>query len=232
MQRIGILGGLSPRSTARYYDIITSTHARRCPDLSSPEIVLFSMNFKKFVEWQSAGKWDEIKEVTVSALQTIAAAGADFALVAAGTVHHVFGALEDMSSIPLLSQIECVADEVARRGFRTVGLLGTAFTMRASFYQQTFERQGVRIMVPEPDEIVCIDDVIYRNLVKGVATESSRDAVRRAVEGLARKGAQAVIMGCTELPEAAPDESPVPLLDVTRIHAIAALDRATSGGAA
>jgi aspartate racemase len=231
MQRIGILGGLSPRSTARYYDLITSTHARRCPDLSSPEIVLYSMNFKKFVEWQSAGRWDEIKEVTVAALQIIAAAGADFALVAAGTVHHIFGALEDMSSIPLLSQVECAADEVMRRGFKTVGLLGTAFTMRAAFYPQTLERQGVQILVPGADEIVCVDDVIYKNLVQGIATQASRDAVRRSIEGLAKRGAEAVILGCTELPEAAPDESPVPLLDVTRIHSIAALDRATSGGA-
>ena len=226
-KRIGILGGLSPESTITYYEYITRTYTERFGDYSYPEIIIYSVEFEKYVRWQRDGRWAEAAAAMIHSLESLQRAGADFGLIATNTMHIVFDEVRRNVGMPLLSIVDAAADAVRHRGLETVALLGTIFTMREAFYRSGLERRGLRVLVPEAADQERINGVIYGELCRGIVRPESRAEFARILDGLANSGAQGVVLGCTEIPLLVRDEdSPLPLFNTTLIHAARALDYA------
>lgn len=227
MKRIGILGGVSAESTAGYYLAITREYIRRFGDTGYPEILIYSVSFREYAELQHAGRWDELAKRMGEAFVVLARAGADFGLIAANTLHIVFDQVQARSPIPLLSIVDATGQAVAAARLTTVGLLGTRFTMEQPFFRHGLARFGIKALIPEPRERELVHRVIYGELVRGIVEEGSRQRVLEIIAGLAQRGAQGVILGCTELPLLVrPQDTELPLFDTARIHALAALERA------
>ncbi|MBN2417437.1 amino acid racemase [bacterium] len=225
--RIGILGGMTPESTVIYYTTIIHSYLQRFGDYGFPEIVIESVSFQQYVDWMNSDSWPAITESLVQALARLERAGADFAVIATNTMHKVFPALLKRSGIPLLSIIDAVADAVAANRLKTVALLGTKFTMSGTFYQEGLKRHGIATLVPDEDDQQLINEVIFSELGRGVLNDRSREQYLGIIGTLAERGAEGVILGCTEIPLLIrPDDTALPLFDTAIIHAEAALARA------
>jgi aspartate racemase len=227
---IGILGGMSPESTAAYYEYITRTYTERFGDYAYPEIIIYSVSFQPYVDWPRAGRWDLVAQGLSEAARALAMAGADVILIATNTMHIVFDQVAANVNVPMLSLLDAVGEAIQQRGMETVGLLGTTFTMEKPFYQRALAEKGIQVMVPDPDERELANDVIYNELVTGDVRDESRQAFVGIIGRLARRGAQGVILGCTEIPLLVSEEDAgMPLFDTTVIHAEAALRYAVQG---
>ena len=228
-QKIGILGGLSPESTVTYYEHITRSYTGRFGDYGYPDILIYSVNFQKYVDWQREGQWDLAAADLVRAVDALQAAGAGFGLIDTNTMHIVFD--EVQGGIPLLSIVDATAEAVVSRGLRLVGLLGTIFTMREDFYRRGLEQHGVQSLVPDPDDQELINRVIYDELCRGEIRAESRSEFQRIVAGLRQEGAEGVLLGWTEIPLLLRNEDvELPLFNSTLVHAEAALRRAVGSG--
>ena len=224
-KRIGILGGMSPESTAEYYRHLTHTYTDRFGDFSFPEILIYSVNFQPYVDWPKEDRWDLVAEGLSQAAQSLEAAGADFIIIATNTMHLVFDEVQANVNVPMLSLLDAVGEAVLARGLETVGLLGTRFTMEKTFYHQALARKGISVLVPEADQRTYVDNVIYNELTAGQIKDDSRSGFVTIINKLAERGAEGVVLGCTEIPLlVSEDDVEVPLLDTTAIHAEAALD--------
>lgn len=227
MRRIGILGGVSAESTLAYYRTITREYIRRFGHTGYPEILIYSVSFREYAELQHAGRWGELAARMAQVFQALARAGADFGLIAANTLHLVFPQVAARSPIPLLSIVDATARAIGEAGLTTVGLLGTRFTMEKGFFRHGLARHGIGVLVPGPEDREEIHRIIYQELVRGEVREDSRRRALGVIEGLARRGAQGVVLGCTELPLLVrAQDTPLPLFDTARIHALAALEEA------
>lgn len=226
-ERIGILGGLTPESTVTYYLHIVHSYQRRFGDHGFPEIVVYSVSFQRFEDWMEAGEWDRIAEGLRDGIERLAAAGAGFAVMATNTMHLLYDRLVRESPIPLLSIIDATAGAIRARGLRTVGLLGTRFTMEKPFYAEGLARYGIASLVPDKEDREYIHRIIMDELSRGVTTEPSRLGYLSIIDKLASRGAEGVVLGCTEIPLLIrPEDTPVPLFDTAVLHAEAALERA------
>jgi aspartate racemase len=227
--RIGILGGLTPESTVTYYQHIVRTWQQRHGDHRYPEIVIYSVSFQRFEDWMEAGEWDAIAGALGEGLRRLAAGGADFAVIATNTMHLLFDRLASESPIPLLSIVEATAQAIDSAGLRTVGLLGTRFTMEKPFYANGLASHGIATLVPDKPEREEIHRVIMQELAMGTLRAESRQRYLAIVEGLVARGAQGIVLGCTEIPLLLTSGHPrVPLFDTAVLHADAALARATA----
>jgi aspartate racemase len=226
-KRIGILGGMSPESTVEYYQYITRSYTARFGDYGYPEVLIYSVSFQPYVEWPAQERWDLVAEGLGKAGRHLEAAGADFLLIATNTMHLVVDQVRAAVSIPVLSLLDVVADACQAQGFDTVGLLGTRFTMEKSFYQDALARKGLVVLVPDAADRVLVNQVIYEELVAGDVRTASREAFVLVIQRLAARGAEAVILGCTEIPLLVREgDVDLPLLDTTVLHAQAALEYA------
>jgi aspartate racemase len=226
-KRIGILGGMSPESTVEYYRHITRRYIERFGDHGYPEIVIYSVSFQPYIDWPEAGRWDQVAQGLSTAAQRLEDAGVDLILIATNTMHYVFDEVQAQVEVPMLSLLDAVGDAIEAQGLQTVGLLGTTFTMEKPFYQKALAELGITVLVPRPEDRKLVNRVIYDELVAGEIREASRAAFIAVVDRLAARGAEGVILGCTEIPlllsEADVD---LPLFDTTAIHADAALSEA------
>ncbi len=230
MKRIGILGGVSAESTLSYYQTITREYTRRFGHPGYPEILIYSVSFQEYADLQHAGRWEELATRMGQVFRALARAGADFGLIAANTLHIVFDRVQELSPIPLLSIVDATARAIEEAGLSAVGLLGTRFTMEGDFFRDGLARHGIEALTPGPEEREEIHRIIYQELVRGEVRESSRRRALGVIEGLARRGAQGVILGCTELPLLIrSQDTELPLFDTARIHALAALEEALTG---
>lgn len=228
-KRIGILGGLSPESTIAYYEHITRTYVAQHGDFSYPEILIYSVNFQQYVEWQKQGKWAESAQAMSVALRALHRAGADFGLISTNTMHVVFDEVQADVDMPLLSIVETTAQAICKAEVKRVGLLGTVFTMRESFFRDGLKRAGIDVLVPSEADQLLINDIIYHELCRGEIREESRRVFRQVIDGLGRSGALGVVLGCTEIPLLVrPEDCEMPLFDTTVLHAQRALEYATS----
>lgn len=226
-KKIGILGGLSPESTVEYYQTITRTYTERFGDYGYPEVIIYSVSFQPYVDWPNQDRWDLVAQGLSEAAQKLEAAGADFIVIATNTMHLVFDQVQASVTVPMLSLLDAVGDAVLARGIETVGLLGTRFTMEKSFYQDALARKGITILVPDADDREYVNGVIYDELVAGQIRDESRAGFVAIIEQLAARGAEGVILGCTEIPLLVNEEDAgMPLFDTTLIHAEAALNYA------
>lgn len=230
MKTIGMLGGMSWKSTAEYYRIINECVCDRLGGLNSASILLHSCNFAEIERLQQRDEWDQASELMVNAAIAVERGGADFLIICANTMHMCAEAVRDAVSIPLLHIADATADSVQSRGLGRVALLGTSFTMQRDFYKNRLaDRFGLEVLIPPQDDRDLIHRTIYDELCRGEIREESRDAFRRIIRGLVDSGAEGVILGCTEFGLLVkPADSPVPIFDTTRIHAEAAVDLALS----
>lgn len=221
MRTIGLLGGMSWESTQDYYRRINRGVQQALGGLHSAQLVLYSVDFAPIEAAQAAGDWARAGELLAQAARAIEAAGADFLLLCTNTMHRVAPDIEAAISIPLLHIADATGDALAAAGVRRVGLLGTAFTMEQAFYRGRLEqRYGLEVLVPEPQERQRVHRVIYEELCLGVVRDESRADYQRIAEALAARGAEAVILGCTEIGLLlSQQDTRVPLFDTTAIHA-------------
>ena len=226
-KKIGILGGMSPESTVEYYQYITRAYTERLGDHGYPEIIIYSVSFQPYVEWPEQGRWDLVVQGLSEAAQRLEAAGADFIVIATNTMHLVFDEVQTSVNVPMLSLLDAVGKAILARGMKTVGLLGTEFTMEKSFYQDALARRGVTVLIPDADDREYVNSVIYDELVAGQIRAESQAGFVAIIKKLAERGAEGVILGCTEIPLLVNQaDAGIPLFDTMAIHAEAALNYA------
>lgn len=229
MKTIGLLGGMSWESTIPYYQIINETVRDRLGGLHSAKIVLYSVEFDEIERCQSSGDWEKSGEILGKAAQGLEAAGADFLLICTNTMHKVAPQIASMVRIPIVHIADATADELEKNRIRRVGLLGTKYTMTQDFYKRRLLNRGIDVVIPDEADIEVVNDVIFRELCVGEIKESSRREFQRIIDRLKEKGAEGVVLGCTEIGLLIhqPDSS-LPLFDTTRIHAKRAAELALS----
>jgi aspartate racemase len=225
---IGLIGGMSWESSAEYYRIINREVRSRLGGVHSARSLMWSVDFGEIERLQHCGDWDTLTEKMKDAASRLERGGADFVLICTNTMHRMADAVAEAIDIPLLHIADPTAEKVKAAGFTRVGLLGTAFTMELDFYKGRLrDRFGLDVLVPGPDDRGVVHDIIYKELVVGEILPESRTAYRDVIARLVAQGAQAVILGCTEIMLLVSEQdSAVPLFDTTTIHAIAAVDRA------
>ena len=234
MKLIGLIGGMSWVSSAEYYRLINELVAERLGDMRSARMLLYSVDFAEVETLQREGRWDDAAAMLADAARALERAGADFLVLCTNTMHKVADALEQGTSLPLLHICDVTGAAILKRGFGTVGLLGTRFTMEEPFYRGRLEdRFGVRVLVPPEDERETIHRIIFDELCKGRIEAASRRACLEAIEALAGRGAEGIVLACTELPLLITEaDTSLPLFDTTRLHAEAAVSLALSQGPA
>lgn len=224
MRVIGLIGGLSWESTVIYYQVINRRVRERLGGSHSADSLIWSVDYTTVEELAFAGRWDEVSALLSDAGRKLQDAGAGVLLVCSNTFSKVSDDVARATSVPVLHIADAVADEVRSRGMRKVGLLGTRFTMEMDFYRARMRGHGIDVLVPDEPDRTLVHDVIYQELTLGRVEPASREAYRRVIAGLAGRGAQGVILGCTEITLlVGQDDSPVPVFDSTRIHVEAAL---------
>jgi aspartate racemase len=228
MKTIGLLGGMSWESTIPYYRIINETIQSRLGGLHSAKIVLHSVDFHEIELLQRCGKWEESGRVLARAALSLEHAGAELMVLCTNTMHKVAPAIEQVISIPLLHIVDPTGGAIGRAKISAVGLLGTKFTMEENFYVGRLrEKYGLEVLVPEESDQQIIHSVIFDELCLGQIRESSRKEYYRIIDQLASRGAQGIILGCTEISLLVePDTIGVPAFDTTRLHAEYAAQRA------
>jgi len=226
MKTIGLIGGMSWESTVPYYRQINECVKARLGGLHSARLVLYSVDFHEIERLQRAGDWDTAGAVLADAARALERAGAEFVVLCTNTMHKVASAIEAVVAIPLFHIADPTAERIKADGFRTIGLLGTRFTMEQAFYKDRLhERHGLDVLVPEPDEREIVHRVIYDELCLGAVRDESRAAYRAIMARLVERGAEAIILGCTEISLLVDaSDSAVPLFDTTAIHAKAAAE--------
>lgn len=221
MKTIGLLGGMSWESTLGYYRTINEGVARRLGGLHSAQIALYSVDFAPVEQAQHADDWQAAAELLCDAAKRIEAAGADFLLICTNTMHKLAPEIEAAIDIPLLHIADATAQALAREDIHRVGLLGTAFTMEQDFYTgRLADGHGVEVLVPPAEDRRLVHRVIYEELCRGTIDAGSRNEYLRIIDDLAARGAEAVILGCTEIGMLVTQpDTPVRLFDTTAIHA-------------
>ena len=232
MKTIGLLGGMSWESTASYYQIINETIQSRLGGLHSAKLLLYSVDFAPIEELQAQGEWEKAAAVLAEASLRLEAAGADFLVLCTNTMHKIAPRLQARLHIPLLHIGDVTARELSRLHIQTAALLGTAYTMTETFYIEKLQESGIRILVPEADDIRLVNRIIFQELCAGICSSQSRESLLRVIHALAGQGAEGVILGCTELGLLVSQEDllSLPVLDTARLHAEAAALCALSPG--
>lgn len=225
---IGLIGGMSWESSAEYYRIINEKVRDRLGNLHSARCLMWSFDFAEIEALQHAGRWDKATELLVDAARRLERGGADFMLICTNTMHRMADDVQAAVSIPLLHIADPTAERIKQGGFKRIGLLGTAFTMEQDFYKgRLAARHGLDVIVPGEEDRRTVHRVIYDELVQGRVEANSRAAYRDIIARLIESGAEAIILGCTEIMLLVrPEDSAVPLFDTTAIHADAAVERA------
>jgi aspartate racemase len=228
---IGLIGGMSWESSAEYYRIINQAVRARLGGLRSARCLMWSFDFGEIEALQRAGRWDDAAAEMIAAAQRLERGGADFVVICTNTMHRMADQVQAAIGLPLLHIADPTAERIRSAGLRKVGLLGTAFTMEHDFYKgRLVDQHGLDVLVPGEDDRALVHRVIYEELVQGRAEPSSRQAYREVIAGLVERGAEAVILGCTEIMLLVrPEDSAVPLFDTTALHAEAAVDLAVAG---
>lgn len=226
MKTIGLIGGLSWESTAEYYRIINRETQKRLGGVHSAKIVMHSFDFAEIEPLQAAEKWEDARDMMIAAAKGLGRAGADFIVIASNTMHKMADAVEWQSRLPVLHIADPTAAKIKTAGHTRVGLLATGYTMEQDFLKARFrEKHGLDVIVPDAEDRVIVHRIIYDELVKGIVTEPSRAVYRDVIGRLVRRGAEAVVLACTEIMLLVkPEDSTVPLFDTTEIHAVAAVD--------
>ena len=227
MLTIGLIGGMSWQSTSEYYRFANEMVRERLGGHHSARCLLYSVDFADIELLQQEGRWDDAGAMLASAAKSLETAGADLLLICANTMHKVFDVVADAVSVPVLHVADVAAGAAKAAGFATIGLLGTAYTMDQAFYRDRLAGHGLTVLVPDDDDRALVHRIIYSELTLGVISEVSRAAFVEIIGRLVARGAEGVILGCTEIELLLrPSDTAVTLLPTTRLHIGAAVDLA------
>jgi len=226
MKVIGLIGGMSWNSTLEYYRIINESFARRLGGLHSARLVLYNLDFDEIQRAQHEDRWNDLVGILVDAGNAVKRAGADFLLICTNTMHKVAEDVEGKVDLPLLHIADVIGDAVRERGMHRIGLLGTKFVMKESFYQGRLrERFAIEVVVPGENDMDTIHHIIYSELGEGTINSSSRRVCGEIIGNLIDQGAEGIVLGCTELPLLIrPGDVNALIFDTTRLHAEAAVN--------
>jgi len=225
LKTIGLIGGMSWESTVLYYQTINREVGRRLGGLHSAPLNLVSLDFQAIADKQTAGDWAGMAGVLSQAATRLEQGGADCVLIGTNTMHRVAPEVQSAIGIPLLHIADVTADAIERAGLSEVGLMGTRFTMEQSFYVDRLAARGIRCVIPSPPERTLVHNIIFEELCRGSFRDDSRAALVNVLASLQARGAQGVVLGCTELPLLLrPADCPLPSFDTTELHALAAVD--------
>ena len=230
MKTIGLIGGTSWESSREYYRIMNELVRERLGGMHSAKCLMYSVDFAELMTLQQEGGWERVGEWMSGIARNLENAGAEMILLCANTTHIVAPVVERSISVPLIHIVDATAKEILKKGFRKVGLLGTKYTMEKRFYRERLEeKHGIETLLPGSEERATVHNIIVDELCMGVIRESSRESYREIIHNLAAKGAEGVILGCTEIPLLISEgDSDIPVFDTTGIHAKAAVDFALS----
>ena len=217
---------MGPEASLEYYEKLISMAKERLPEGRYPELIIYNLNFEDFCKPATSGKDEQVFSVLKKKLFGLERAGADFTLMASNTPHAYYDQLEPILTIPLLSIVEATAKVARERGYERLGLMGTKITTTSGFYRKPFEEKGIEVAVPEESDLEFLNQKIMKELVEGKFLESTRRGLVEITEKLIKdEGAEAIILGCTELPMILSEELiGAPVLDTTQIHVEAAFD--------
>lgn len=227
MKKIGIIGGLGPEATADYYKRIVCFFHVHNQNLSTPEIIIYSVDIEELFKFVTDRRWDALAEWLTNKVTALKNAGADFAVISANTPHIVFDKVQARSPIPLISIVETTLESAKSAGLKTVGLLGTKFTMQSNFFGERFAKEGIAVVVPSDPEQQYIQEKLINEIELGIFNDSTRQEILSIITSMKnRNNIDAVILGCTELPLIlAEGSSQVPFLNTTALHVAAICQR-------
>jgi aspartate racemase len=230
VKTLGLIGGMTWHSTADYYRLINEGVAAKLGGYRSAEMVMVSVDFAPVEDLQTKGDWTGLGRMMVRAAETLEGAGAEAIVICANTMHQLAPDIEAAVRLPIIHIADAAAAEIRKRGVRTVGLLGTRYTMEMDFYRARLQdRHGLKVLVPDAAGRDVVHGIIYDELGQGIIRDASRRAYVGIIEELVKRGAEGVILGCTEIPLLIKEkDSPVPVFDTTALHAAAAVDFALS----
>jgi len=221
MKTIGLIGGMSWESSLEYYRIINQTTKQELGGFHSAKSILYSVDFEEIERLQHQGQWGELTEIMIHAAQSLERAGADMVVICTNTMHKMADDVQANIQIPLLHIADATAKQIKLQDLHTIGLLGTKFTMEQEFYKgRLSEKFGLNVLIPAEDEREIVHRIIYDELCLGQTKESSRGEYIRIINNLVQRGAQGIILGCTEIPLLVQQKNvSVPIFDTTAIHA-------------
>jgi aspartate racemase len=227
VQTIGLIGGMSWESSAAYYEGLNKRVQARLGGLHSAKVVMASVDLAELTELQERQAWDEVAEVLAGAAKGVVAAGADFILLCTTTFHYVYDAVAAAVDVPVIHLADVLAEQCKERGIKTVGFLGTAFTMEDEFFVQRISDLGVDVHLPDPVHVETLNNIVYEELVFRTINPSSRKRLLTIVDELSDSGVDGVLFGASELSLLVrAGDVDVPILDAITVHVEAALDRA------
>jgi aspartate racemase len=227
VKKIGLLGGMSWESTSLYYSLLNELVRERLGGYHSVRCVVSSVDFAQVEEMQRAGDWDAAGQLLAAEARLLESAGAELLALCTNTMHKVADWIEEATTVPFVHLADVTARAVLAADVESVAFLGTGFSMREPFHTDRIARHGLEVTVPDQDQQRVVHDVIYGELVHGVVRDESRAAYQEIIESLVTRGAQGVILGCTEIELLiGADDCPVPVFPTTRLHAEATLDLA------
>ncbi|MBU1101746.1 MAG: aspartate/glutamate racemase family protein [Bacteroidetes bacterium] len=225
MKTIGLIGGMSWESSLEYYRIINEKVKQELGALHSAQCLMYSVDFEPIKQLQHEGKWDELTTIMIDAAKRLEGGGADLVLICTNTMHKMADDVEANINRPLIHIADAAASEIEKQGLKTVGLLGTRFTMEQDFYKGRLSaKHGLNVVIPSDEDMEIVHKIIYDELCLGYINNSSKEEYLRIIESLVQQGAEGVILGCTEIPLLIKqNDVPVPIFDTTNIHAEAAV---------
>lgn len=228
MKTIGLIGGTSWKSSMEYYKLFNEMVNEKLGSYHSCKSLMYSVDFEEIQYFQHEGRWDEVASVLIDAAKRLERGGADFLLIGANTLHKVAGEIAKHINIPILYIVDAVAEEIKMSKLTKVGLLGTRFTMEQDFYSERLRKlHNIEVVVPKEEEIDVVHDVIYKELVHGKIVKESREKYLRIIDGLKSRGAEGIVLGCTEIPLLINQEHcDIPVFDSTYIHSKYAVELA------
>ena len=220
LKTIGLIGGMSWESTVTYYKIINETVKERLGGLHSAKCILYSVDFQEIEECQANGNWEKSGEILGEAAYNLEKAGADFIVICTNTMHKVVNQIKEKISIPILHIAEMTAEKILEKGLKNIALLGTKYTMEQDFYKSKLIEKGINVIIPDKNDIEIINKVIYDELCLGTINSNSKKKFLEIVDKLRNKGAEGIILGCTEIGLLIKNaDTDVPLFDTAIIHA-------------
>lgn len=227
VKTIGLIGGMSWESSIEYYKIINKEVRGRLGGLHSAKCLLYSVDFDEIERYQAEGDWESAGKALGEVASSLEKAGAEFIVICTNTMHKVVDYIEARINIPVLHIADATANQIESSNIKTVGLLGTKYTMEQDFYKSRIQSYGINVLVPDEEERNNVNKVIYEELCLGQIKQSSKDYYKNIIQHLVNVGAEGIILGCTEIGLLVkPEDSEVPLFDTTIIHAIEAVNTA------
>jgi aspartate racemase len=232
MKTMGMIGGMSWESSLEYYRIVNETVKERLGGFHSCRCILFSMDFEEVEKLQHQGDWDALTRLMVNSAQRLERAGADFIVICTNTMHKMADEVQSAIGVPVLHIVDVTAEAIKHIGQTRVGLLGTRFTMEQDFYKGRLkDKHGLEVLIPGEEEREAVHSILYSELCLGEIKEQSRGKFKSVIQNLVDRGAQGIILGCTEIPLiVSQDDYDIPLYDTTTLHAQAAVDFALQNG--